>query len=365
MEMQMFRMKPGNNLLERSIRIIIENQDEGGAYIASPNFTVYNYSWFRDGSYIAYAMDLFGVFNSSWLFHNWCASVINKRKNKIINTISKIKSNCNLDQSDLLHTRYCLNGEDGTEEWENFQLDGFGVWLWSLRQHVIISKNELSSEILQAVESVIQYLIALWKTPCYDLWEENPDTIHIYTLASICSGLISAQDITGKNYSSAITAIKDFLFTKGIHNDHFIKHINSEKVDSSLLALSIPYELVSIDNSVMKNTVGKIEKDLLTAGGLHRFRDDSYYGGGEWPLLTAWLGLYYARNGECNKAREMKELVRLKADSQGQLPEQIPNELFFKDNYDYWFMRWGPIAKPLLWSHAMYIILCNKIEEWC
>ena len=27
--------------------------------------------------------------------------------------------------------------------------------------------------------------------------------------------------------------------------------------------------------------------------GLHRYADDSYYGGGAWILLTAWLGSYY------------------------------------------------------------------------
>jgi len=43
----------------------------------------------------------------------------------------------------------------------------------------------------------------------------------------------------------------------------------------------------------MLRTEEFIESTILRDGGLHRYADDSYYGGGAWILLTAWLGSYY------------------------------------------------------------------------
>jgi len=46
----------------------------------------------------------------------------------------------------------------------------------------------------------------------------------------------------------------------------------------------------------------KIEADLRQGGGVHRYATDTYYGGGEWVLLTAWLGWYYTKIGANEKA---------------------------------------------------------------
>ena len=39
-------------LVRRSIEVIAEHQDVGGAYLASPTFPVYRYSWLRDGAFM-------------------------------------------------------------------------------------------------------------------------------------------------------------------------------------------------------------------------------------------------------------------------------------------------------------------------
>ena len=71
------------NLIQQSIRIIKKNQDASGAYIASPNFEIYHYSWLRDGSFIAYAMDRVEEYDSADRFYNWVAQVIEAREEKI------------------------------------------------------------------------------------------------------------------------------------------------------------------------------------------------------------------------------------------------------------------------------------------
>jgi len=55
--------------------------------------------------------------------------------------------------------------------------------------------------------------------------------------------------------------------------------------------------------------------------------------------------------------------IEKQADEDGNLPEQVPNNLNDPDYYPIWIQKWGEIAKPLLWSHAMYLILDKELEE--
>src|SRR5512134_3949332 len=125
-----------SNLYQRSIEIILENQSTSGAYVASPNFPTYHYCWFRDGSFIAFAMDLAGKHESAHRFHQWVAGCVNERKDLVQKALAKARSSEKLREAEILHTRYCLDGTDGEPgNWPNFQLDGFGTWLWALNEH--------------------------------------------------------------------------------------------------------------------------------------------------------------------------------------------------------------------------------------
>lgn len=131
-------------------------------------------------------------------------------------------------------------------------------------------------------------------------------------------------------------------------------------VDASLLGLSTPYGVISESDTLMVETISQIEETLVNDGGVYRYAEDSYYGGGQWILLTAWLGWYYARAGNDQKAAQIKAWVESQADDAGQLAEQLPHHLIEPDYYPIWRERWGDIASPLLWSHAKYIILASQ-----
>jgi len=60
-------------LVRKSIDIITENQDSGGAYVASPGFREYRFSWLRDGSFIGHAMLLWEREGSTRAFLQWAA----------------------------------------------------------------------------------------------------------------------------------------------------------------------------------------------------------------------------------------------------------------------------------------------------
>jgi GH15 family glucan-1,4-alpha-glucosidase len=133
-------------------------------------------------------------------------------------------------------------------------------------------------------------------------------------------------------------------------------------VDASLLGVATPYRLLNPEDPIMRATVERIEADLhYPQGGVYRYRADTYYGGGEWLLLAAWLGWYYTEVGEGSKARTLLEWVEAQADARGDLPEQVPAHLLAPEYYDEWEARWGTVARPLLWSHAMYVVLWHGL----
>ena len=129
-------------LLLKSKEIILNNQSSSGAYIASPNFSTYHYSWLRDGSFIAYSMDVSGEHDSAYNFFRWVDNVIRKHAWKIDLIQEKVNNGLTLQQSDLLHARYSLLGEESKGEWTNVQFDGYGTWLWALSEHVERTNNQ-------------------------------------------------------------------------------------------------------------------------------------------------------------------------------------------------------------------------------
>ena len=154
------------------------------------------------------------------------------------------------------------------------------------------------------------------------------------------------------------------MLEHGVSAGHLVKFVGSEVVDASLVGVATPYRLLAPDDPVMEATVVCIEADLHhPGGGVHRYATDTYYGGGEWLLLTAWLGWYYAEVREFERARELLSWVEAQADEEGNLPEQIPHSLNDPAQYQTWRDKWGDIAKPLLWAHAKYLILCRGLKQ--
>ena len=355
------------DLHQHSIQVILENQSPSGAYIACPVMADYAYCWFRDGTFIAYAMDAVGEQRSAQGFYDWGARVINARAEVVERALAKTSSGEGLSPADYLHTRYTLDGQDGTDsDWPNFQLDGLGTWLWGLHEHVRSSAGtRLSGDWAHAADLVARYLSGLWRVPNYDCWEEFGEQVHPYTLASIYSGLRAYADLANQSeYAEVADAIRAFVLERGVVDGHFVKYLGTDAVDASLLGLTTPYALVPPDDRRMLATVDLIEAELhRKGGGVHRYAWDSYYGGGEWLLLAAWLGWYYSQAGQTTRAQQLLDWVETQADSDGNLPEQTASHLIAPEYYAEWVARRGPIANPLLWSHAMLLILCEALKS--
>jgi GH15 family glucan-1,4-alpha-glucosidase len=342
-------------LIEASVEVIVGHQSPHGSYPASPYYPTYQYCWFRDGSFTARAMDRWGRFDSSSSFHEWAAAAIVSRSDAVAAAIADPDSR----PRGILHTRYRLDGSEGKEKWSNFQLDGFGTWLWALERHVSDSGADLPASWQQAADLVAAYLAAHWDQPCYDLWEELPEHIHPYTVGSIHAGLTAHQALTGTDHSSVVAAIETLLSQRGIVEGRLVKYLGGDQIDASLIALGIPYRVFDPAGSVMSATVAAVEKHL-TDGGVRRYPTDTFYGGGRWVLLTAWLAWHHRRTGNQQRGEELLGWVEAQADEDGNLPEQVSSSVNDPDWIQRWVDRWGPVANPLLWSHAMYLLAVTK-----
>ncbi|MBC7464120.1 MAG: hypothetical protein H7227_07665 [Actinobacteria bacterium] len=353
-------------LRKASIAIIAQNQAPSGAYVASPNFGVYKYSWFRDGAFIADAMSASGENQSALKFHLWATRVILGREEKIASLIKKSRQGEEIPIDDHLHCRYSMDGKEAPEEWTNFQLDGFGTWVWSLNQF-ILRNGTLPTSTYRAVDSLVAYMVEFWKSVSYDWWEESFGHLHVASLGSIAAGLHAVtawpelSEETRKVAAETYVIIRSFILTHGLVGERLAKWIDGVGLDSSTISLIEPFRVFTKEDSVTTPTIQEVG-DQLGILGTFRHVDDQYFGGGKWPLLSCFLGLSLIEIGRTDQAEEILDWVASVADEALQLPEQLTVPLLHPEFRDEWIKRWGEPAIPLLWSHAMYLSLLAALN---
>src|SRR3984893_7290084 len=148
-----------HELISQSLTIITAGQSSSGAYIACPTYPTYAYSWFRDGAFIAAAMDRWHKHESARRFYDWATSMVVTRTDAIERCVENAAQGRRLNPADLLHARYMLDGQQGEEEWPNFQLDGFGTLLWGLQRHMQLAALQSMPPVWSdAANLLVRYL---------------------------------------------------------------------------------------------------------------------------------------------------------------------------------------------------------------
>lgn len=339
------------------VDLILRAQHAAGAYPAGAGFSQYEQCWLRDGAFIAHAMDVAGEHHSAARFHGWVARTLLAQEPAVRELIARGGRDEGLSEFDFLPARFTVEGEWLRDGWPNFQLDGYGQWLWSLSEHLrVTDASGLPEELRPAAELVVDYLEAFWDEPCYDAWEEYRSQLHTATLASVFGGLLAVSAFLPRAADTA-ALVRRMVLTECVQDGHFVKSVGNPVVDASLLWLATPFGLVEETDPRMRETVRLIERDLLRGGGLRRYPADTYYGGGEWLILTAWLAWHKARVGEVEEARRLLAWVEAQRREDGGLPEQAPGDGVNERFLAYWTRRWGPPAQALLWSHAMVVVV--------
>ena len=287
-------------LRRRSVQVIRDGQSPDGAYVASPTFEQYRYAWLRDGSLIADAMSRVGELESAEAFFDWVARIVTSGRG--------------------FDARYTLAGERDGSAWPHSQYDGWGLWLWAMREHC--ARHRRPWRWRDAASQTAAHLEAVRTEPCIDWWEERLG-VHAATLACIAAGLEDELDLSGAE----------------------------DRLDANLLVL--PF--LGFDPEYRR--LGDVSPLVSPGGGVHRNLEDTYYGGGEWLLLTALLGLT-----EPDRAAECLDWIAAHERPEG-LPEQSQDHLLHPESYEPWVERWGPPPSPLLWSHAMFLTLARAHEQ--
>jgi GH15 family glucan-1,4-alpha-glucosidase len=352
-------------LVEDSLRIIRENQHDSGAYVACPHFASYRYCWFRDGSFIADAMSRVGDYRSAEAFFDWCARVLLGRAAAVRDLIERGEVDAVSDE-ELLRCRFTIEGEADEVTWEHFQLDGYGTWLWALSEHLVRSGRDVKPAWHDAAQLTSDYLEVFWRRPCADWWEEHPDKNHVSTLAALYAGLrcIARAGVLEKPQQLRAllnaTAIRDQILWHGVHDSHLCKWLGTSAIDGSLLACIVPFDVVDPPDPVARETVHVVEQTLLV-GGVHRYLGDIYYGGGEWLLLSALLGWNQLAQGRRADALAQLCWIADQANPAGELPEHVAGTLVVPRLRAEWIERAGPVASPLLGSHAMFLTLATEL----
>jgi GH15 family glucan-1,4-alpha-glucosidase len=261
--------------------------------------------------------------------------------------------------------RFALNGSNVVDDWPNFQIDGYGTWLWALGQHLLSTEQTAVPEDLRcSVERVGRYLDAFALSPCFDVWEESLSALHTSTLACVYGGLTAAARLLGDNdLLERAESVQSRVREGATRLGRYVKSSESDDVDASVLWLSTPFCVVEPGDRYFAQTVRMIEARLSLEGGLRRYPTDTYYGSGAWPVLTASLGWHYLAVGDLDAARRRRDWVAAHFDDKGRLGEQFGGERRDPEHYHEWVKRWGPPAKDLTWSHAMYVVLCAALDD--
>ena len=346
-------------LVERSIELLRFGQHASGAYVAAPTYPTYRFAWLRDGSFCAYAMDLVGQHDSAAAFHGWVGATLDRHRDRVLDATAAARDGADPDR--MLPTRFTLDGEfedAAGEQWPNFQLDGYGTWLWALGRHVQ-SGRPLDPEVAQTAHVVTDYLQAAAHLPCYDCWEEFGDGHHTSTLGAMAAGLRAAGNLLARpDAARQADEIEARLRTEHVRDGVLVKQLGDERVDASTLWLALPFEIFDLDDPVIVATADRIRSDLVRAGhGVTRYRGDTFYGGGAWILLTAWLAWFELATGDIDRAESRYRWIVETASPAGELPEQLLTDPQAPDRIEPWTRFWGPVASPLLWSHAMFLVL--------
>lgn len=348
------------DLHETSIATILGGQHPTGAYYACPGYPHYRYSWTRDGAFIAAAMDAVGEHHSAGAFHRWLASTVIRHGAKVRALAEvEIDRDVPLGPTVGLHTRYTTDGTEVEDvEWGTVQFDGYGFWLSSLGQHLDATRAD-PAPYLAAVRLVARYLTLVWDLPCNDCWEELPNERHVTTWCAVAAGLRSAARILDDaDLASEADRIVDAVRARGTSDGSLTKLVDRRpegmRHDGSALLVLGGFGPFEADDPVVTATLTVVDEELRSSrtGGVHRFRADTFYGGGAWLPLAGARAILADDDG----SRDILAWMASWADDDAHLPEQVPDPLLHPAQHARWVASWGPVATPLLWSHAMYLL---------
>lgn len=324
----------------------------------------YSYCWTRDAVFVTRAMDILGMKEEVEKFYQiFCKMTQSK--------------------SGRWQQRFYTDGK--LAPCWGYQIDETASVVFGIYEHFKKYKDKtFLKNNLKMCENAIAYLqkyvddILNQKgnfLPSYDLWEEY-EGVTLYSMASIFSSYhamikiyknvktvfennrlkVEAMNQKIKALEQGMLNVKEYCLQTFYDENKkaYIRNSDDKKMDISILGAITPFEMFSPKEKNIENTIERINMTLRTyTGGYIRYEEDGYMGGyNPWPIANLWMACYNLEIGENKKALENFEFVTKSCSEHGFLGEQVNNEAMKPA----WIIG-------LTWSHAMYIIVLEKLKK--
>jgi GH15 family glucan-1,4-alpha-glucosidase len=347
------------NLLATSKKVISDCCLSNGAIVAADSTQPYYpkqaknyfYVWPRDSAFICMAAGVLGMKNEEEKFFSW---LMNRAEG--------------WEETGLFYEKYYPNGSQALNR---FQPDQTGTILYALCRY--IKENQSREEKFQKlVANSAEGICRVWDFDHFtlvtnDIWEEKlafPDMKEnfSYSVAACASGLAAAGELLReKRYTEKAAEMREALFKNAAARGHFFRsfgEISDFRVDASLLGIFWPFEVIGLDNYMVKKTVMMIEERIVKDYGVYRYENDEYdgwmfqtmhrkKGAGYWPLLCFWMSIVQKRMNQGEEA--MQYYKKAMSSVEEFIPEQV-----FDNNIQ-------KAISPLCWSHAMFVLATKEL----
>lgn len=374
MHEQFTNVQDSNNtgkLAETAIKVFEDCLLPNGCLVAAPTHQEYYprdaksymYSWpGRDGGFALASMILLGrdYYEEllSWLWER----------------AEDVQTSDKEEYKGLIFRSYHPNGLLREHQ---FQPDQAGTLIWSIGFKREITKKEPTDIELTVSEALANGLERVWQVdkfsrPIEELWEERGSQPHegifTYSVAACATGMNTAAEILNNDeYKKTADEMRETIMKycwseseQTIPRRHGGVLGTDPIIDGSLSGLVWPFN-VGFPQDHVRKTLKRIERDIVSDFGVHRYPDDRYEGAdghnhendraGAWPLLTFWLSIAWSELGEKEKAQKYFDMVFEKLEGKDYIPEQI---------FCCEAVPWTGIS-PLLWSHAKAIFAAWKL----
>ena len=100
-----------NPAVQTGVARLLALQAPSGAFPACPTFSQYPYSWLRDSTFVAYALDRAGEFQGAARYYRWVSGVVGELEDQVEELITARRHGEAIPESGFLPTRFSLTGE--------------------------------------------------------------------------------------------------------------------------------------------------------------------------------------------------------------------------------------------------------------
>ena len=185
--------------------------------------------------------------------------------------------------------------------------------------------------------------------------------MHVATLAALYGGLTSG--LVEEDWATeAAESIRSAVRRDGVVEGRLVARLGEGGLDASLIAVATPFGLLGHDDPLMEATVRTVESELVVgprrppAPGRRVLRRRALGRPRRAPRLAL-----RARCGDWRRRAPSWTGSPPRRARDGELPEQLEEHLLHPRKRAEWVDRWGPPARPLLWSHALFLALALEL----